>query len=110
MQVSLLRLHFLINKTARIQTVHQSARSKPLFTPTLLVFAVRAADWSPSVAIVMVVANLLAFAFGKLTIKNQNTGAATPLGLSAGAAVGILCFGHILGTGAILGLTNLGVL
>jgi photosystem I subunit X len=58
----------------------------------------------------MIVANALAFAFGKLTIKNQNTGAATPLGLSAGAAVGILCFGHILGTGAILGLTNLGVL
>jgi photosystem I subunit X len=47
-----------------------------LFTPTLLAVAVRAADWNPNVAIVMVIANVLAIAFGKLTIKHQSTGGA----------------------------------
>jgi photosystem I subunit X len=86
-----------------------------LFTPTLLTVAVRAADWSPNVAIVMVIANVLAIAFGKLTIKNQSTGAAMPAsnmfgGFGLGAVLGTTCFGHILGAGAILGLTNMGVL
>jgi photosystem I subunit X len=110
-----LGLHFLINKTFRIQTVHQSARSRPLFTPTLLAVAVRAADWSPNVAIVMVIANILAIAFGKLTIKNQTTGGSLPAGnlfggFSLGSVLGTTCFGHILGAGAILGLTNMGLL
>lgn len=86
-----------------------------MFTPTLLAVAVRAADWSPKVAIVMLIANILAIAFGKLTIKNQNTGAAMPAsnmfgGFSLGAVLGTTSLGHILGAGAILGLTNLGVL
>jgi photosystem I subunit X len=86
-----------------------------LFTPTLLAVAVRTADWSPTVAIVMVIANILAIAFGKLTIKHQSAGAAMPAsnmfgGFGLGAVLGTTCFGHILGAGAILGLTNLGVL
>jgi photosystem I subunit X len=86
-----------------------------LFTPILLAVAVRAADWNPNVAIVMVIANVLAIAFGKLTIKHQSTGGALPAGnlfggFGLGAVLGTTCFGHILGAGAILGLTNMGVL
>ncbi len=86
-----------------------------MFTPTLLAVAVRAADWSPKIAIVMVIANVLAIAFGKLTIKHQSKGAAMPAsgmfgGFGLGAVLGTTAFGHILGAGAILGLTNLGVL
>jgi photosystem I subunit X len=86
-----------------------------LFTPTLLTVAVRAADWSPKVAIVMVIANILAIAFGKLTIKNQSADPAMPAspmfgGFGLGAVLGTTAFGHILGAGAILGLTNMGVL
>jgi photosystem I subunit X len=115
MQLYPLGLRFLINKTARSQKNHNSVRSKLLFTPTLLAVAARATDWSPTVAIIMVIANILAIAFGKLTIKNQTTGGSLPAGnlfggFSLGTLLGTTCFGHILGAGAILGLTNMGVL
>jgi photosystem I subunit X len=51
--------------------------------------------WSPTVAIVMVVANVL----GVL-----------PGGISVSQLIGGTCFGHILGAGAILGLTSQGVI
>jgi len=72
-------------------------------------------EWSPSVAIVMIIANVLAIALGKLTIKYPNVGPELPSpnlfgGFSLPALLATTSFGHILGAGAILGLTNLGVL
>ncbi|HEY9827819.1 MAG TPA: photosystem I reaction center subunit PsaK [Stenomitos sp.] len=86
-----------------------------MFTSPLFAAAVRAADWSPKIAIVMIVCNILAIAFGKATIKHQNVGLGLPSsnlfgGMGHGAMLGVTCFGHILGAGVILGLTNLGVL
>lgn len=83
-----------------------------MFTSPLFAVAVRSADWSPKVAAIILVCNLLAFAFGKATIKKQNVGPAAGLfgGLSLGALLGVTSFGHIIGTGVILGLTNMGVL
>jgi photosystem I subunit X len=86
-----------------------------LFTSPLFAVAVRAADWDPRIAIIMVVCNIIAIAFGKATIKNQNVGLGLPSanlfgGMSHGAMLGVTCFGHILGAGTILGLTNMGVL
>jgi photosystem I subunit 10 len=86
-----------------------------LFTPTLLAVAVRAANWNPNVAIVMIVCNVLAIAFAKYTIQKPNEGPAMPSAnffgdLSAGASIGALCFGHLIGGGTILGLTSMGVL
>ena len=86
-----------------------------MFTSTLLAVAPRAADWSPSVAIVMILANVLAIAIGKLTIKNPSTGPALPSselfgGMGLGALLGTTAFGHVLGAGTILGLSALGVL
>ncbi len=86
-----------------------------MFTSTLLAVAPRAADWSPSVGIVMILANIIAIAFGKLTIQNPSAGPALPSsnlfgGFGLGALLGTTAFGHILGAGAILGLSALGVL
>lgn len=72
-------------------------------------------EWSPSVAIVMIVCNILAIALGKLTIKYPNVGPELPSsnlfgGFGLPALLATTSFGHILGAGAILGLTNLGVL
>jgi photosystem I subunit X len=69
-------------------------------------------EWNPKVALVMIVCNILAIAIGTATIKYKNVGpqAPVPIGLSLGALIGTLCLGHILGTGAILGLANAGVL
>lgn len=71
--------------------------------------------WSPKVAIVMIIANIIAIAFGKATIQRQKDGPQLPSpelfgGMSLGALLGTTSFGHILGAGAILGLSRLGVL
>jgi photosystem I subunit X len=86
-----------------------------LFTSPLFAVVVRAADWDPKVAVIMVVCNIIAIAFGKATIKHQNVGLGLPSanlfgGMGHGAMLGVTCFGHILGAGVILGLTNMGVL
>ena len=86
-----------------------------MLSSTLLAVTARAADWSPSVGLVMIICNILAIAIGKYTIQQQNVGASLPSsnlfgGMGVGALLGTTAFGHILGAGAILGLSNLGVL
>jgi photosystem I subunit 10 len=72
-------------------------------------------SWSPKVALVMVVCNVIAIAIGKATIKQPNVGLQLPNaamfgGLSHGAMLGTISLGHILGIGAIQGLASRGVL
>ncbi len=86
-----------------------------MFTPTLLAVAVRATDWSPTIGLIMVICNVVAIAFGKFTIKHQSEGPGMPSsnmfgGFGLGAVLGTTCFGHVLGAGVILGLTNMGAL
>lgn len=86
-----------------------------MFMSTLLAVVSRTPDWSPSVALIMVACNVLAILFAKFTVKNPNVGPAFPAlsditGLSLAALIGATCFGHILGAGVILGLTNTGTL
>jgi photosystem I subunit X len=86
-----------------------------LITSTLLAIVPPTLEWSPKVAIVMILCNILAIAFGKLTIKHPNVGPEMPSsnmfgGFGLGAVLGTTSFGHILGAGVILGLNSLGVL
>jgi len=86
-----------------------------LFTSTLLAAVPHTVEWSPLVAIVMVLCNIAAIAFAKLTIQQPSVGLAMPSsnmfgGFSAGAVIGTTSFGHILGAGVILGLAYLGAL
>jgi photosystem I subunit X len=86
-----------------------------LLTTTLLAVAPRAADWSPTVGLIMIVCNVLAIAIGKFTIKQQNVGLGLPSGamfggMSHGAMMGTTSLGHLLGAGVILGLSNMGVI
>jgi photosystem I subunit 10 len=72
-------------------------------------------EWSPKVAVVMILANILAIAIGKATIQKPSVGPAMPSpnlfgGFGLGAVLGTTSFGHILGVGAILGLSYLGAL
>jgi len=81
----------------------------------MLLAVVRTVEWSPNVAAVMIVCNVLAIAIGKFTIKQQNVGLGLPSGpffggMSHGAMLGVTSFGHVLGAGAILGLSRMGVL
>ena len=84
-----------------------------MITP-LLALAPASISWSPKVALVMIVCNVIAIAIGKATIKQPNVGLQLPSptlfgGFSHGAMMGTLSLGHILGMGAILGLASRGV-
>ena len=85
-----------------------------MFAP-LLAMAPASISWSPKVALVMIVCNVIAIAIGKATIQQQNVGLQLPNnsffgGFSHGAMLGTTSLGHILGMGAILGLASRGVL
>jgi photosystem I subunit X len=62
--------------------------------------------WSPTIAIVMVVANVM----GILAAMSAKKAGPSIGPLSMGQAIGGTCFGHLLGAGAILGLTSIGVI
>ena len=72
-------------------------------------------EWSPKVAIVMIVCNIIAIAFGKYTMKNASAGPALPSaeyfgGMGLPALLGTTSLGHLIGAGAILGLASVGAL
>lgn len=69
-------------------------------------------SWSPSVAIVMIICNALAFVIGKQVIQIPDAGPAPGvfLGLGLPALLAVTSLGHAIGAGAILGLANIGVL
>lgn len=86
-----------------------------MLTSVLLATVPNTLEWSPNVALVMIACNILAIIIGKLTIQHPNVGPELPSpnlfgGLSLGALLGTTSLGHIIGAGAILGLSNLGVL
>jgi photosystem I subunit 10 len=82
---------------------------------SFLAIAPATISWSPKVALVMIVANVIAIAIGKATIKYPNVGAPLPNsalfgGLSHASLLATTSLGHILGIGAIQGLASRGVL
>ncbi|MEG4249279.1 photosystem I reaction center subunit PsaK [Microcoleus sp. AT3-A2] len=86
-----------------------------MFTPILLATVARTVEWSPTIGLIMILCNILAIAIGKSTIQKPHTGPAMPSssmfgGLSLGAVVGTMAFGHILGAGTILGLSYIGAI
>jgi photosystem I subunit 10 len=85
------------------------------FLPVLIAAVPDTPAWSFKVAAVMIICNILAIAIGKFTIKYPSVGPAMPSpnlfgGMGLGAVLGTTSFGHLLGAGVILGLSNLGAL
>ncbi|MEA5534952.1 photosystem I reaction center subunit PsaK [Crocosphaera sp. XPORK-15E] len=79
--------------------------------------AVVTAQWNLSVGIIMIFANLFAFIVGYFAIQNTGAGPDLPLPqLASRKKFGLpellatASFGHILGAGIILGLSNSGLL
>jgi photosystem I subunit X len=86
-----------------------------MFTLSLLAVVPRTLEWSPTVGIIMILCNIVAIAIGKVAIQQPNVGPEMPSsnmfgGFSLGAVLGTTSFGHLLGAGVILGLSNLGVI
>ncbi|MEM6451527.1 MAG: photosystem I reaction center subunit PsaK [Cyanobacteria bacterium P01_D01_bin.105] len=75
----------------------------------------RTVEWGPQVAVVMIVCNIMAIAFGKATMKSQTVGPAMPSpqffgGMGLPAVLATTSLGHVIGIGAILGLAGMGIL
>ncbi len=78
----------------------------------------RESNWSIGIGITMVVCNLLAIAIGRFAIQRKGAGPKLPIEFPDpfGGEFGVpellatASFGHVLGAGVILGLTNAGVL
>ena len=77
----------------------------------------RSVDWSPSVGIVMSLCCLFAVAIGRYAIQKRGVGPGLPgqspdlfKGFGIAELLATFSFGHILGAGMILGLTNAGIL
>ena len=73
--------------------------------------------WSFGTALVMVLCNLFAVAIGRFAIQQPGGGPDLPMGkpdlfrnFNLPELLATLSFGHILGVGLILGLTNAGVI
>ncbi|MBW4555032.1 MAG: photosystem I reaction center subunit PsaK [Trichormus sp. ATA11-4-KO1] len=84
-----------------------------MFTSTLLAAVTTPLEWSPTVGVIMILANIIAIAFGKLTIKYPSAEPALPSanffgGFGLPAVLATASFGHVLGAGIILGLHNIG--
>ncbi|ELS00590.1 photosystem I reaction center subunit PsaK [Xenococcus sp. PCC 7305] len=72
-------------------------------------------EWSPKVAIVMIICNIIAIAIGKYTIQNPSSEPALPSaeyfgGMGLPALLGTTSLGHLIGAGMILGLASVGAL
>ena len=72
-------------------------------------------EWNLKVGITMIICNIIAIAFAKYTMKEQSAGPQLPMsaffgGMGLPALLATTSFGHLLGAGVILGLSNLGAL
>ena len=72
-------------------------------------------EWSPKVAITMIICNIIAIAIGKYKIQKPSEPPAMPSpemfgGMGLPAVLATTSFGHLLGVGTILGLASMGVL
>ncbi|WP_080806998.1 photosystem I reaction center subunit PsaK [Halomicronema hongdechloris] len=75
------------------------------------------AEWSLSIAVIMVVCNLFVLAIGKYAIQRPGAGPELPVqlpmlfaGFGLPELLATASLGHILGAGMILGLGNAGLL
>lgn len=83
----------------------------------LLGLVANTSPWSFNTGIVMIVANLFAVAIGYYAIQNRGVGPKLPAempamftGFGVPELLATMSFGHILGTGLVLGLANAGIL
>jgi photosystem I subunit 10 len=85
-----------------------------VLTSTLIATAATAPlEWTPTVGIIMIIANIFAIAVGKFTIQYPYSKPAAPSpkffgGFGLPAILATTAFGHILGAGIILGLHYIG--
>ncbi|MEM6501244.1 MAG: photosystem I reaction center subunit PsaK [Cyanobacteria bacterium P01_C01_bin.89] len=82
---------------------------------SLLAIASKSIVWSPKVAVVMILCNIIGIAIGKYTLPQLDARPALPApamfgGMGFPALLATCSLGHLIGAGAILGLASVGYL
>lgn len=71
-------------------------------------------NWSPTIAIVMIICNVIAIAIGKSTLPNPGVGTSLPMpemfgGMGWPALLATTSLGHIIGIATIVLLSSYGI-
>lgn len=74
--------------------------------------------WTPTVGLVMIICNIIAIVIGRFAIQHPGKGTGLPILPNSGIwknfgvpeLLATMSFGHVIGAGVILGLTNAGAL
>ncbi len=67
-------------------------------------------NWNPTVGIIISVSCLVAVILTSFIKYPQDTLKMPGLPLTVPAFIGAMCFGHLIGVGIVLGLTNIGAI
>jgi len=71
-------------------------------------------EWSPTIAIIMIICNLLCIGIGRYAIKVRGLGPSIPLvgseGLGLPELLATTSLGHVIGAGTIIGLSSTGII
>lgn len=88
-----------------------------MISSTIIAAVPQTVEWNLSVGIIMITCNLFAVFIGRFAIKNAGQGPDLPIGKPAlwkkfgiPELLATASFGHLLGAGMILGLSNAGLL
>lgn len=85
-----------------------------MYTNILLTIAPGTVTWSPQVALIMIICNLIAIGIGRYAIQVRGLGPGIPiLGLEGFGIPELLAttsLGHAIGAGTIIGLSTVGIL
>nr|QCI04481.1 photosystem I reaction center subunit X [Antithamnion hubbsii] len=71
-------------------------------------------QWSPKIAIIMIICNLICIGIGRYAIKIRGLGPSIPLigseGLGLPELLATTSLGHVIGAGTIIGLSSKGII
>ena len=85
-----------------------------MHTNTFLTSLPHTLEWSPKIAIIMIICNCISIAIGRYAIKVRGLGPGIPiLGLEGFGLPELLAttsLGHLVGAGVILGLGSTGII
>ena len=83
-------------------------------TQVFLEISTNTSQWSPKIAIIMIICNLICIGIGRYAIKIRGLGPSIPLigseGLGLPELLATTSLGHVIGAGTILGLSNTGII
>lgn len=84
-----------------------------MYTNILLTIIPHTITWSPQIAIIMIICNCISIGIGRYAIQVRGLGPGIPIlgseGFGLPELLATTSLGHVIGAGAIIGLSSIGV-